>query len=141
MSKYMNLIGKNARKASLEKVNTKIKNNVLKKYYSLLNKEKNSILKANAKDVEFAFKKKLKKNLIDRLTINYDKLNNIRNSIKKIIKLKDPVDNILDKWRRPSGLKINKVSIPIGVMGVIYESRPNVTSDIAALCFKIRSYS
>ena len=136
MSKYMNLIGKNAKKASLEKVNTKIKNNVLKKYYSLLNKEKNSILKANAKDVEFAFKKKLKKNLIDRLTINYDKLNNIRNSIKKIIKLKDPVDNILDKWRRPSGLKINKVSIPIGVMGVIYESRPNVTSDIAALCFK-----
>ena len=132
----MTLIGKNARKVSLEKVNTKIKNNVLKEYSSLLNKEENSILKANTRDVEFAVKKRLKKNLIDRLTIDHHKLNSIKSSINKIIKLKDPVDNILDKWRRPNGLKINKVSIPIGVIGVIYESRPNVTSDVAALCFK-----
>ena len=57
-------------------------------------------------------------------------------SINKIAKLKDPVDIILQKWSRSNGLKINKVSIPIGVMGVIYESRPNVTSDVASLCFK-----
>tara|TARA_B110000008_G_scaffold214768_1_gene213958 strand:- start:452 stop:1690 length:1239 start_codon:yes stop_codon:yes gene_type:complete len=132
----MNLIGQNARKASLEKINTKIKNNVLKKYTSLLNKEKNSILKANAKDVKFAIKKRLKNNLIDRLIVDQDTLNNIRSSINKIIKLKDPIDNTLEKWNRPNGLKINKVSIPIGVIGVIYESRPNVTSDVAALCFK-----
>jgi glutamate-5-semialdehyde dehydrogenase len=136
MSRYMNLIGQNARKASLEKINTKIKNNVLKKYTSLLNKEKNSILKANAKDVKFAIKKRLKNNLIDRLIVDQDTLNNIRSSINKIIKLKDPIDNTLEKWNRPNGLKINKVSIPIGVIGVIYESRPNVTSDVAALCFK-----
>jgi len=60
----------------------------------------------------------------------------MKNSIKKIAKLKDPVDNSLEKWSRPNGLKINRVSIPIGVIGVIYESRPNVTSDVAALCFK-----
>jgi glutamate-5-semialdehyde dehydrogenase len=132
----MNLIGQKARKASLKKINTKIKNKVLKRYASLLDKEKNSILKANIKDVKFALKKGLKNNLIDRLTIDQKKLKNIKKSINKIAKLKDPVDNILEKWSRPNGLKINRVSIPIGVIGVVYESRPNVTSDVASLCFK-----
>ena len=132
----MNLIGLNAKKASQNKINTKIKNNVLKKYVSLLHKEKKSIIKANIKDVEFALKKGIKNNFIDRLTINQEKLNNIISSINKIIKLKDPIDNVLKKWNRPNGLKIAKMSIPIGVIGVIYESRPNVTSDVAALCFK-----
>ena len=136
MSKYMNLIGTKARKASLKRINTKIKNKVLKKYALFLDEEKNSILKANIKDVELALRKGLKNNLIDRLTINQKKLNNIKNSINKIAKLKDPVDNILEKWCRPNGLNINRVSIPIGVIGVIYESRPNVTSDVASLCFK-----
>jgi glutamate-5-semialdehyde dehydrogenase len=58
------------------------------------------------------------------------------NSIKKIIKLKDPTNIVLEKWKRPNGLNISKVSIPIGVIGIIYESRPNVTSDVASLCFK-----
>ena len=64
------------------------------------------------------------------------KLRDIRDSIKKISKLKDPVNVTLKKWSRPNGLNIKKVSIPIGVIGVIYESRPNVTSDVAGLCFK-----
>ena len=132
----MNLIGQKARQASLKKINTKTKNKVLKRYASLLDKEKNSILKANINDVKFSLKKGLKSNLIDRLTINQKKLNDIKNSINNIIKLKDPVDNILQKWSRPNGLKISRVSIPIGVIGVIYESRPNVTSDVASLCFK-----
>jgi len=136
MSQYMNIIGQKARKASLKKINTKIKNKVLQRYASLLDKEKNSILKANIKDVKFALKKGLKNNLIDRLTIDQKKLKNIKKSINKIAKLKDPVDNILEKWSRPNGLKINRVSIPIGVIGVVYESRPNVTSDVASLCFK-----
>ena len=132
----MNLIGLKARKAFLERVNTKIKNKVLNEYASLLDKEKKSILKANTKDVIFASKKKLKNNLIERLSIDQEKLDYIKNSINKIAKLKDPVDNSLEKWSRPNGLKINRVSVPIGVIGVIYESRPNVTSDVAALCFK-----
>ena len=132
----MNLIGQNAKKASLEKVNTSLKNKILKRYTLLLGKEKDFIIKANTKDVKFAQKKGLNNNLIDRLTIDSKKLDNIRNSIKKIIKLKDPVDNTLEKWSRPNGLKIKRVSIPIGVIGVIYESRPNVTSDVASLCFK-----
>ena len=136
MSQYMNLLGQNAKKASLEKINTTVKNKILKRYALLLDKEKNSIIKANTKDLKFALKKKLKNDLIDRLTIDHKKLDSIRNSINKITKLKDPVDNTLEKWSRPNGLKIKKVSIPIGVIGVIYESRPNVTSDVASLCFK-----
>ena len=136
MSQLMNSIGKNARKASLKRVNTKLKDKVLKKYLSLLDKEKNAIFKANKKDLKFALNKKLKSNLINRLVINHIKLNEIKNSIKKIIKLKDPIDKTLKSWTRPNGLKIRKVSIPIGVIGVIYESRPNVTSDVASLCFK-----
>ena len=136
MSRYMNLIGQNAKKACLERVNTSLKNKILKRYALLLDKKKDSIIEANTKDIKFALKKGLKNNLIDRLTIDSKKLDNIRNSIKKIIKLKDPVDNTLEKWSRPNGLKIKRVSIPIGVIGVIYESRPNVTSDVASLCFK-----
>jgi len=136
MSQYMNLIGQNAKKAALEKINTKVKNKILNRYASLLDQERNSIIKANTKDIKFALKKRLKNNLIDRLTINDKKLDNIKDTINKIIKLKDPIDNTLEKWSRPNGLKIKRVSIPIGVIGVIYESRPNVTSDVASLCFK-----
>jgi glutamate-5-semialdehyde dehydrogenase len=136
MNKSMNLIGRYARKAVLNKINTKTKNKILKRYASLLDKEKESIIKANQKDILFALNKGLKSNLIDRLTIDQKGLTNIKNSINKIVKLKDPVDNTLEKWSRPSGLTISRVSIPIGVIGVIYESRPNVTSDVASLCFK-----
>ena len=136
MNKSMNLIGQYARKAVLNKINTKTKNKILKRYASLLDKEKESIIKTNQKDILFALNKGLKNNLIDRLTIDQKGLTNIKNSINKIVKLKDPVDITLEKWSRPNGLTISRVSIPIGVIGVIYESRPNVTSDVASLCFK-----
>jgi len=136
MNKSMNLIGRYARKAVLNKINTKTKNKILKRYASFLDKEKESIIKANQKDILFALNKGLKNNLIDRLTVDQKGLTNIKNSINKIVKLKDPVDITLEKWSRPNGLTISRVSIPIGVIGVIYESRPNVTSDVASLCFK-----
>ena len=109
MSQYMNLIGQKARIAALEKINTKVKNKILKKYSSLLNKERSSIIRANTKDIKFALKKGLKNNLIDRLTINHKKLGNIKDSINKITKLKDPIDNTLEKWSRPNGLKIKNI--------------------------------
>jgi glutamate-5-semialdehyde dehydrogenase len=132
----MNLIGIKARKASSKKIYTKTKNKVLKDYAKLLDKEKNFILKENTKDIRFAKNKGLKDNLINRLLINEKKLDDIKNSILKIEKLKDPINVILNKWKRPNGLNIKRVTIPIGVIGVIYESRPNVTSDVASLCFK-----
>jgi glutamate-5-semialdehyde dehydrogenase len=136
MNKYLNLIGIKARKASGEKITTKKKNKVLKDYAKLLDKEKNFILKENTKDIKFAKSKGLKENLINRLLINKKKINDIKKSIHKIEKLKDPINVTLNKWKRPNGLNISRVTIPIGVIGVIYESRPNVTSDVAALCFK-----
>ena len=136
MTKYMNLIGQKAKNAVINKIDSKTKNKVLQKYISLIEKNKNSIIRANKKDIKFSIKKKLKNNLIDRLSLNYTKLNSVKNAIKNIINLKDPIDNILEKWKRPNGLIIKRVSIPIGVIGVIYESRPNVTSDVSSLCFK-----
>ncbi len=132
----MNLIGAKAKKASEIKINTKIKNKVLNDYALLIDKERRKILIENKKDINFANKIKLKENLINRLSINAIKLESIKNSIKKISKLKDPVDVTLKKWSRSNGLNIKRVSVPIGVIGVIYESRPNVTSDVASLCFK-----
>ena len=132
----MDLIGQKAKNAIINKIDSKTKNKVLQKYISLIEKNKNSIIRANKKDIKFAIKKKLKNNLIDRLNLNYTKLNSVKNAIKNIINLKDPIDNILEKWKRPNGLIIKRVSIPIGIIGVIYESRPNVTSDVSSLCFK-----
>lgn len=136
MIKYMNLVGAKARKACEHEVNTIVKNKVLNKYAQLLQKEKKLILKQNLKDIGYARKIGLKDNLVNRLLINETKLKDIQNSIIKISKLKDPINNTLEKWNRSNGLNISKVSIPIGVIGVIYESRPNVTSDVASLCFK-----
>ena len=136
MNKFMNLIGIRARKALEIKIDSKIKNKVLNDYALLLYREKKLILIENKKDVKFAENKRIKENLINRLRVDEVKLKSIINSIKKISKLKDPVDVTLEKWSRPNGLNIKRVSIPIGVIGVIYESRPNVTADVAGLCFK-----
>ena len=136
MKKYLESIGKNSCRAFTSKVNNKEKNKVLKKFFNLIEKNKSKIIKQNKKDIYFAKRKGLRKNLIDRLELNDKKINGIIKSIKNIIKLKDPTNITLSKWKRPNGLTIKKVTIPIGVIGVIYESRPNVTSDISSLCFK-----
>ncbi len=129
-------ITKNSRVAFDSKVDPIKKNRVLKKFSRLLQKNKKKIIKENYKDIKFARKKKIKDNLIKRLEIDDKKINNIIKSINQIIKIKDPTNRILEKWKRPNGLIIKKVTVPIGVIAVIYESRPNVTSDIACLCFK-----
>ena len=129
-------IGKKSKKAFSNQINSKKKDKILKDYYLLIEKNRKLILNENKKDIKNALKKKVKDNLIKRLILNDKKISDIINSIKKIIKLKDPTNIVLEKWKRPNGLNISKVSIPIGVIGIIYESRPNVTSDVASLCFK-----
>jgi len=129
-------IGKKSKKAFSNQINSKKKDKILKDYYLLIEKNKKLILNENKKDIKNALKKKIKDNLIKRLILDDKKISDIINSIKKIIKLKDPTNIVLEKWKRPNGLNISKVSIPIGVIGIIYESRPNVTSDVASLCFK-----
>ena len=136
MSEYVKKIGKKAKIAFKSKINNKIKNKVLKDYCKLIIKNKNKIINENKKDIKFAEKKKLKENLIKRLSLNNIKIKSIIKSIRTITNFKDPIDQELDKWKRPNGLKIKKVTIPIGVIGIIYESRPNVTADVSTLCFK-----
>ena len=136
MNNLLKNIGKKSKKAFSIQIDTKKKNKVLKDYLDLILKNKKLILNENLKDIKIANKKKLKDNLLKRLVLNDKKILDIVGSIKSIIKLKDPTNIVLEKWKRPNGLSISKVSIPIGVIGVIYESRPNVTSDVASLCFK-----
>ena len=136
MKNKLILIGKNAKKAASIKISSKVKNKVLTDYCDILFKNKRLVIKENSKDIKLAIKKDLKENLINRLILNEKKILEIIKSLKEIAKLKDPIDEILEQWKRPNGLNISKVTIPIGVIGVIYESRPNVTCDVAALCFK-----
>ena len=136
MQKLLTDIGKKSKKAINKTLTAKKKDEVLKDYRLLILKNKKLIINENKKDIKNAYKKGIKNNLIQRLILNDKKIVAITNSIKKIISLRDPTNVILEKWKRPNGLVISKVSIPIGVIGVIYESRPNVTADVASLCFK-----
>ena len=135
---YMNQMGKKAKIASDNISNLSItkKNLVLKKFRKYLIANSKLILKENKKDVINAKIKKINNNMMDRLILNEKKIYQISKSLEEIIKFKDPVGKVLSSWNRPNGLNVKKISIPIGIMGVIYESRPNVTSDISALCFK-----
>ena len=136
MKNFMDSIGKKARNAYENKINSKLKNKVLNKYISLIKKNSKLIIKQNNKDIKDALKKDLRNNLIDRLIIDNKKLNSICTAIKNVRKLKDPINVTLKKWKRPNNLLIKRVSIPIGIIGIIFESRPNVVSDISSLCFK-----
>ena len=131
---YLENIGKNSTKA-FENLKTlkhdKIKK-ILESYNKSLKKNKQKIIKENQKDV-----KNIKRNnLIDRLILNDERIEVIRHSINEIRSFKNPIGQILKTWKRPNKLNIKKISTPIGVIGVIYESRPNVTADVAALCLK-----
>ena len=136
MRKILINIGERSKQAFTQPINTYKKNKVLSDYLKMIRKNKHLILKENKKDVDRAIKIKLRDNLINRLILNEKKILGIISSIQKIIKLKDPVHNVIERWKRPNGLVFSKISIPIGVIGVIYESRPNVTSDVSTLCFK-----
>ena len=131
---YLETIGKNAKKAFEDLKN--IKHNKIKKilenYNKSLLKNKKAIIIENQKDV----KNVKRKHLVDRLILNEDRIEAIRHSINQIAKFKNPINQVLESWHRPNKLKIKKISTPIGVIGVIYESRPNVTADVAALCLK-----
>jgi glutamate-5-semialdehyde dehydrogenase len=136
MKDYLLRLGKQAKKASINTIKSKKKDKVLQDYCNLIFNYQLNIIRENKKDLKLAKNKRLKENLIKRLLIDKRIISQIINSIKTIIKFKDPVDRTLESWKRSNGLKISKVTTSIGVVAVIYESRPNVTPDIASLCFK-----
>ena len=95
-----------------------------------------AIIKANVSDLNFAHDKKLTAALLDRLMLDEARLESIASGLEMIAQLPDPVGTVLSTWDRPNGLKISRVSVPLGVIGIIYESRPNVTADAGGLCLK-----
>jgi glutamate-5-semialdehyde dehydrogenase len=132
--KKLKQIGINAKNAFLQLNNLDSKkiNKTLNTYNQLLLKNKRQIIKQNTKDI----KSSIRKHLVDRLMLNEKRIDGIRNSINDIIKFKSPLNKTLEEWKRPNGLKIKKITTPIGVIGIIYESRPNVTADVSALSLK-----
>jgi len=137
IEKIVSKIGVTANKAShsVGSLDVVTKNKALESAAENLLSNKDIILKENEKDVE-EHKSKLTPALLDRLILDEKRISGMCEGIIKISQLDDPVGNVLDEWDRPNGLKIQKVSVPLGVIGVIYESRPNVAADAAALCLK-----
>jgi glutamate-5-semialdehyde dehydrogenase len=113
-----------------------IKDTILLEMADELEKEKNLIIEENKKDIEYGKNNNLNSALIDRLLLNNERIEGMAKALREIASLKNPVGRILEGWELPNGLRIEKTAIPIGVIGIIYESRPNVTSDAAGLCFK-----
>ena len=134
MKKYLKNIGVNSRIAfkNLNKVSFKKRNKIIDVYNKELGKNKNRIISENAKDLRNC----KRQDLIDRLILDRNKIESIRNSLNEIKNIKNPLEKIITKWKRPNGLIIKKVSIPIGVIGIIYESRPDVTPYVSTLCIK-----
>ena len=112
------------------------KTKILNEMADEIEKYSPEIEKENKKDLEYAKNNNLSSALIDRLLLNPKRISAMATSLREIASLREPVGRVLDGWINDIGLKIEKVSVPIGVIGVIYESRPNVTSDTAGLCFK-----
>ena len=131
-------IGKAARAASLILTNASAeqKNNALIAAAKFIRNNKQAIMEANAKDMAAANEKGISGSFLDRLELNDERIESMANGIESIAKLTDPVGKELDRWQRPNGLDIARISTPLGVIGVIYESRPNVTADAGALCLK-----
>lgn len=131
-------LGMQAKKAErkLLKLNADKKNACLRAVAESLVLESDTILKANAMDVSIARKKGMKESLVDRLALSKERILDMAEGLKSLVALEDPIGEILEAKIRPNGLEIGKKRVPLGVIGIIYESRPNVTADAFGLCFK-----
>lgn len=134
----MKQLGINALEAKdfLSTVTTKQKNDALQAIADALRNNADYIIDKNKKDLENGKNSGLSDALLDRLMLNAERIEGIAKSVEEVIALDDPCGRVLDEIERPNGLKIKKVSVPIGVIGIIYEARPNVTADAAVLCLK-----
>jgi len=138
ITEIMNDIGLKASIANtkLSTASNEEKNVALNSMADQIEKDQSTILLENKRDIELAKSNNISSAMIDRLSLDETGIKNIASSIRNVAKLNDPVGRVLDSWDRPNGLIIKRVSIPIGVIGIIYEARPNVTADAASLCLK-----
>ena len=132
------IMGKNARESSqlLALVSAEQKNESLNNMADNINKGIKGILEANDKDIKKAKENNISQSFLDRLILNDERIKSMSDGLRAIAKLDDPVGQQIARWQRPNGLDIERVRTPLGVIGVIYESRPNVTADAGALCIK-----
>ncbi len=121
---------------ALAKVSSAQKNLALVKMAEALKDRAPELISENKKDIEYAAKKGLSKALIDRLTLNEKRINEMSQGLVEVAQLPDPVGEISRMWQRPNGMSVGRMRVPIGVIGIIYESRPNVTADATSLCLK-----
>lgn len=135
---YLNAIGRRAKAAStlLGKVSNQRKNEALLAIADALKLNQDAIIKANELDVEKAKQNHMKESLLDRLAVNEARIDGMANGLRKVAALDNPVGEVLSMKQRPNGLMIGEKVVPLGVIGIIYESRPNVTPDAFSLCFK-----
>ena len=117
-------------------LDTNVKNETLRKAADAILAHETDILAANASDVKNGQERNMPAGLIDRLTLNHDRLVGMADGLRQIAELEDPIGEVLSMKKRPNGLMIGKKRVPIGVIGIIFEARPNVTSDAFGLCFK-----
>ena len=138
MTDNIDQIGINAKKAAriLAKTSSEQKNHALQAMSKCVLADKKIILEANKLDIENSKSKNLSESFIDRLELNDERVKSISDTLLEIESFKDPVGKILDSWQRPNGMHISRVSTPLGVIGIIFESRPNVTADAGALSLK-----
>lgn len=134
----LELKGQKAKKASyfLANLSSKEKDNALKNISKRLVERSEEIIKANSLDLYNAMEKGTSKTMLDRLSLDEDRIKSIAQGVLDIVSLKDPVGEVTSMFKRPNGLKIGVQKVPLGVIGIIYEARPNVTVDAAALCLK-----
>ena len=125
-----------AAKYEIAAIGTEKKNEALLKIADLLVQESEAIIIANARDITTATTKGMSIPLIDRLRLTEDRIKAMSEGLRQVAELPDPLSDVLDEWELPNGLKLKKVRVPLGVIGIIYESRPNVTADAFALTFK-----
>lgn len=137
IDQQMKDIGKKSIKASeeIKQTSTETKNNLLLKIAGQLEKDKQLIIIANQKDLSNA-KSSISSSMIDRLMLNEERIESIINSVNQVVKLHDPTGIIINSNTRPNGMIVERISVPLGVIGIIYESRPNVTVDASVLCLK-----
>ena len=138
INRYMNFLGAKAKEAAsvLSQTTTVKKNKALLACADAISEQKDEIIKANRKDLMNAQKKGIADTLIDRLELTLDRVDSMISGIHHISSLEDPVGELIDMGPTPSGIEVSRMRVPLGVVGIIYESRPNVTADAAALALK-----
>ena len=138
IKKYVEETARKAKEATriIAKASTAVKNGALLRMADKIMENEERLVKENYKDLTAAQKKGLSKAMLDRLTLNPSRIKAMADGLREIVGLPDPVGEVTKIWKRPNGMEVGRVRVPIGLIGIVYESRPNVTADAASLCLK-----